>query len=106
MRAPYVTPIRVVADDGSAYDGRSEDLSEGGVLVVTDYGGVDNQRVKLRLPLPLSGRVITLEARTKWVKTRRDQRAQGIEFTNPPDDVRVEIRSYVELMAKAERARQ
>ncbi|HEX2677162.1 MAG TPA: serine/threonine-protein kinase, partial [Polyangiales bacterium] len=100
-RAPYVTPVRVLLDGGATYDGRSEDLSEGGLLIVTDYGGADNQRVKLKFPLPLSGRVVTLDARTKWAKTRRGQRATGVELIDVPDDVRSEIQRYVALMAKA-----
>jgi serine/threonine protein kinase len=97
VRAPYITPVRVFVG-GSSTDGRTEDLSEGGVLMVTEGAVPDGQRVKLRLPLPVSGRVVELEATTKWIKTGRINRAIGAEFINAPEDVRAEIRSYVVLM--------
>jgi len=101
VRAPYVTPIRIVLGDNQVCDGRSEDISEGGVLIVADTGVAANQRVKLRLPLPSSGKVVLLEATTKWFKTSRTQRAVGLEFVNAPEDVRAEIRAYAALMTGA-----
>ncbi len=97
-RAPYVTPVRVVTPGGGTCDGRTEDLSEGGLLMVTDSGGDDASHVRIRLPLPLSGRVVELEASTKWVRSRRAQRAVGVEFRAAPNDVLAEIRKYVALM--------
>jgi serine/threonine protein kinase len=101
VRAPYVTPIRIVLGDNQVCDGRSEDISEGGVLIVADTGVAANQRVKLRLPLPTSGKVVILDATTKWFKTSRTQRAVGLEFVNAPEDVRAEIRAYAALMTGA-----
>jgi len=100
LRAPYVTPIRILLGPNRACDGRSEDISEGGVLVVADTECATDQRVKVRLPLPTSGRVVVLDATTKWCKASRNQRAIGIEFFDPPEDVRAEIRAYAELMAR------
>ncbi len=55
--------------------------------------------VKIRLPLPTSGRVAVLDATVQWIKTHRGQLALGLEFLNLPEDpARVEIRTYVELM--------
>jgi serine/threonine protein kinase len=99
VRAPYVTPVRIVLGQGQTIDGRSEDISEGGVLIVCDSECARDQLVKVRFPLPSSGRVITLEAITKWVKTNRNHRAIGLEFANAPADVRSEIRDYANLMA-------
>jgi serine/threonine-protein kinase len=101
VRAPYVTPIRIVLGDNQICDGRSEDISEGGVLILADTGVAANQRVKVRLPLPTSGRVVILDATTKWYKTSRTQRAIGIEFLNAPEEVRAEIRAYAALMTGA-----
>jgi serine/threonine protein kinase len=100
LRAPYVTPVRILLGPNRACDGRSEDISEGGVLVVADTECATDQRVKVRLPLPTSGRVVVLDATTKWCKASRNQRAIGIEFFDPPEDVRAEIRAYAELMAR------
>ncbi len=100
VRAPYVTPVRVVLPNGTC-DGRTEDISEGGVLVIAEADCASNEKVKVRLPLPATGRVVTLEAITRWVKTNRAQRALGLEFTNASDDVKKEIRAYAALMTGA-----
>ncbi len=97
VRAPYITPVRVRVGQTSC-DGRTEDLSEGGVLLVTEGEVPDGERVKLRLPLPVSGRVVELEATTKWITTGRHGRAIGAAFIDASDDVRAEIRAYVGLM--------
>lgn len=101
VRAPYVTPARILASAGPC-DGRTEDISEGGALVVTAAECGDGEKVKIRLPLPTSGRVVTLEAVTRWVKTKRGQRAIGVEFVDAGDDVKSEIRHYAELMTGAQ----
>jgi hypothetical protein len=99
-RAPYVTPVRVLMGTRTT-DGRTEDLSEGGALIITDVACADGERVKIRLPLPLSGRVVEIEAVARWTKTRRNQGAVGAEFVGAPEDVRAEIRAYVALMTDA-----
>lgn len=97
-RVPYVAPVRVVVRGGTSYDGHCEDISEGGLLVITDYGNPHDQAVTVHLPLPMSGRVVTLEALAKWVKTRRGQHATGVEFMAAPDEALAEIRAYAQLM--------
>ncbi|MBX7191898.1 MAG: protein kinase [Sandaracinaceae bacterium] len=99
-RAPYVTPVRVLGTAGPC-DGRTEDVSEGGLLVVTSGVCLEGDRVSVRLPLPSSGRVVTLDAIARWAKTQRGQRAIGVEFTDLPSDARSDIRNYVALMASA-----
>jgi serine/threonine protein kinase len=100
-RAPYVAPIRIVFDKGNTCDGRAEDISEGGLLVVTETECAANQRVKIRLPLPASGRVVVFDATTKWCNTSRNRRAVGIEFFDAPEEARAVIRAYVALMTGA-----
>lgn len=110
VRAPYVTPVRVIGSS-EAWDGRTEDVSEGGLLVVTSVrhakepeapseGSQEGQRVSVRLPLPSSGRVVVIDAIACWARTQRGQRAIGISFVALADDVREEIRNYVSLMAR------
>jgi serine/threonine-protein kinase len=101
VRAPYVTPVRILLPNGLTRDGRTEDISEGGVLIVTDNECARDQRVKVRLPLPSTGRVVTVDAVTRWIKTGRNRRAVGVEFQDPPEDLRAEIRDYVALMTVA-----
>jgi hypothetical protein len=69
--------------------------------MVTEGAVPDGERVTLRLPMPVSGRVVELQATTKWIKTGRNGRAIGAEFIDAPQDVRAEIRSYVALMTGA-----
>lgn len=100
VRAPYVAPVRVLMTQGTT-DGRTEDLSEGGVLIITETACVDGERVRLRLPLPMTGRVVEVQAIARWTKTKRQQRAVGAEFVDIAEDVRAEVRAYVALMTTA-----
>jgi serine/threonine-protein kinase len=99
VRAPYVAPTRIVLASGAVHDGRTEDISEGGVLVVTDTPCGTGERVKMRLPLPAAGRVVTLEGVTRWVRTVRGRQAIGVAFDTVPPDVAAEIRVYVRLVS-------
>jgi hypothetical protein len=68
--------------------------------MVMDGGNVaDGQRVRVRMVVPVSGRVVELEGTTKWIIRGRAQRAVGLEFIGLPEDIRGAIRSYVTLMA-------
>lgn len=98
VRAPYVSPGRILMPNGNSADGRTEDISEGGLLMVMEGACDDGQRVRVRMVVPVSGRVVELEGITKWIKSRRNQLAIGVEFTSVAEDVRAEIRSYVALM--------
>jgi serine/threonine protein kinase len=99
-RAPYVTPVRVIGKSG-ACDGRTEDISEQGLLVVTSGNCAEGEEVTVRLPLPSSGRVVTLTGVARWAKTQRGQRAIGIALTGVPQEARADIRNYVALMTGA-----
>lgn len=103
VRAPYVTPARIFAEDGSVFDGRTEDISEGGALLLTAAEVPSDVTVKVRLSLPTSGRVVVLEATTRWVRTSRSLRAIGLRFTSPPVDVTGDIRHYTDIMAQPNR---
>ncbi len=103
-RAPYVTPIRIVLTSG-AVDGRREDISEGGLLVVVDAACEANQDVEVRLPLPGTGRVARVHAVTRWIRGTRGNRAIGLEFRDPAADVTEAIRAYVKLMSAERQSR-
>ncbi len=99
VRAPYIAPVRIVLPDGASVDGRTEDISEGGALVVTDIECGPDQQVKLRIPLPRAGKVVVIDAATKWIRTHRNRRAIGVEFQDVAVAALTDIRSYVALMA-------
>ncbi|HMJ10985.1 MAG TPA: protein kinase [Polyangiaceae bacterium] len=97
-RAPYVTPVRIAQKDGVTVEGHSEDLSEGGMLVLTRQPCKNEQAVSIHFALPSSGRIVQLDATARWVRTARGTGAAGLEFSDMPDDVRNAIRDYVAVM--------
>ena len=103
-RTPYNTPVRLVFPDGSL-DGRTEDISEGGVLVISRADCTPNRRGTLRLALPMDGKVVSVEVDVRWVRQHEGHdanglRAIGLEFAGASAAVRESVRRYVELMAE------
>ncbi len=100
-RAPYRTPVRVRAAFGEV-DGRCEDVSEGGMLLLSTQALKQNDEVSVRFALPIEGRVCVCKARVQWVRTRADraitQLATGLEFLDLSNEVRASIAQYVALM--------
>ncbi len=99
-RAPYNSPVSLLLSSGTL-DGRSEDISEGGVLVLSREGCASGQRVGLRFALPMEGKVVSVEADVRWVReSGAGMRAIGLEFAGLPAPVRTSIAQYVELMSE------
>lgn len=97
-RAPYVTQVRLVLADGTMIDGRSEDVSEGGLLVLTEAGCPENAQVEVRFALPIEGRVLRVNGKTRWVRAARGLTAVGVELEGLDGKAREMVRRYVELM--------
>jgi serine/threonine protein kinase len=109
-RAPYSTPVRLMLEKG-VLDGRSEDISEGGLLVLSEATCTPGQRVALRFALPMEGKVVSVEADVRWVRAAsgvdtRGLRAVGLEFVALPEPVRTSVARYVELMTQGSPAPQ
>jgi serine/threonine-protein kinase len=100
VRAPFVTPARICTAAGPR-DGRTEDISEGGLLVVMEASCEEGEQVEVRFPLPTSGRVVGVRAVARWARTQRGQRAVGVEFTHLPEEAGADIRRYVSFMCGA-----
>jgi serine/threonine protein kinase len=100
-RAPYLTPVRVLSSGGDV-DGRCEDISEGGMLLLSDKACKPNEEVSVRFALPIDGRIASCTARVQWVRTWPDRphapQAIGLEFSNLSSDQRAAIARYVALM--------
>jgi serine/threonine protein kinase len=94
-RAPYVTPVRILRSNERNIDGRSEDVSVGGLLVVIGTPCAADEIVKVRFALPATGKIVELTARTKWVRNTRGTDAVGLEFTAVPPEVHSTIEAYV-----------
>jgi len=96
-RAPYVTPVRIVHDQ-LVLEGRSEDVSVGGLLVLAPQAFEQAQLVKVRFALPTTGRVIEIGATARWVKAAGIRGAVGLQFSALPADAHEVIDRYVTMM--------
>ena len=99
-RAPYVTPVQVALPNGALVVGKSEDISLGGLLVLTEMPCGNGDRARVRFSSPLSGRLVEVTALTRWVKSARGRAAIGLEFTDIQSDLAGEISEYVALASQ------
>ena len=100
-RAPYVTPLRLLMEGSEPCDGRTQDISEGGVLALLESTLELGSQLRLRLALPITGKVEEVVAVSKWERDHRGRRAVGLEFVDLSEEAAEAIRRYVELMGPA-----
>lgn len=99
-RAAYLTPVRIVRASGDTIDGRSEDISEGGMLILSPHVIEAKEDVEVRFALPISGDVIGVDAVARWVKGARDNKgAVGVEFKGLSEPARLEIGNYAKYFS-------
>ena len=104
-RAAYRTPVRVEVPGISAVDGRSEDISERGLFVVTRGKIDDGVEVTVRFALPIDGKVVAEPGIVRWSRAPQAgdsagaARAIGIELTSPGAESVKQISRYVSFMA-------
>jgi c-di-GMP-binding flagellar brake protein YcgR len=91
----------LITEGAEPCDGRTEDISLGGVLVLLDSALDLGSQLRLRFSLPISGKVVDVAAVSKWERDHRGRRAVGLEFVNLPAEAGEAIQRYVELMAPA-----
>jgi serine/threonine-protein kinase len=96
-RAPYVTPVRIFHGD-RVLDGRCEDVSVGGLLVLAPQAFEQAELVKVRFALPTTGKVVEIAATARWVKAARITGAVGLQFSALPADAHEVIDAYVTMM--------
>lgn len=96
-RAPYVTPVRIVHGE-TVLEGRSEDVSVGGLLVLAPQAFEQAELVNVRFALPMTGKVIEIAATARWVKAARVTGAVGLQFSSLPADAHDVIERYVTMM--------
>lgn len=97
-RAPYATPIRIVMSDGTTADGRSEDISCGGLLVQVPPGAKLTEQVQVRFARPGSGLIATVPAKVQWSHPGRMSTAVGLAFTSLAPEVAEAINAFVKVM--------
>ncbi len=104
VRAFYQTPLRVMSSTGEVVDGRSEDISAGGLLVIASGVLPQGDRVVVRFALPSTGEVVQCSALVRWARHRagtlRGRAAFGLEFTDASEAVVAGIERYTELMQR------
>jgi serine/threonine-protein kinase len=110
-RAPYNTPVQLVlhGSQSRTIDGRTEDISEGGILVLSHAECAADQRVAVRFALPMEGKVVSVDAQVRWIRAAPGPHAPGIcamglEFVDLQSAVRSSIAQYVGLMADRNQA--
>jgi serine/threonine protein kinase len=96
-RAPYVTPVRIRHGE-AVLDGRSEDVSVGGLLVLAPQAFEQASLVQVRFALPMTGRVIEIGATARWVKAAGVRGAIGLQFAALPAEAHEVIDRYVTMM--------
>jgi serine/threonine-protein kinase len=97
-RAPYVTPTRIFRANGTTLDGRSEDISVGGLLVLAPQAFGREEQVTVRFALPITGKLLLVSAIARWVKMARGTGAVGLEFAALAPDQLAVIENYVTAM--------
>lgn len=98
-RVPYAAPVRLVGRDTKS-DGRTEDISEGGMLLLADLAIERGEQVQVKMPLPASGRIATIEAVVRWCTGVRGRHAIGLSFGELPADVRADVQQYAQFMVR------
>jgi len=97
-RVSYVTAARVRRPNGDSLDGRTENISEGGILVL-GAGKIElGDAVLVRLALPTSGKIASEPGTIRWIRAGGDKSAFGVEFDDATPRTVADIRAYVELM--------
>lgn len=99
-RAAYGTPVRLVRTGAEPVDGRSEDISEGGLLLLVERPITAGEVVQVRFASPVAGTIVTLPALVRWVRPSRvGKAAVGCSFTEVAPPLRREIAYYVQWMS-------
>jgi serine/threonine protein kinase len=103
QRAPYATPVHIIFPNGESIDGRNEDISTGGMLVLSRVPCDAGQRVLVRFALPIDGHVVSCPAEVRWVRASRaddaaSPRAIGLEFAGASKQMTSAIARYVALV--------
>lgn len=99
-RAPFVTPVRIRRGPETVVDGRSVDVSEGGLLVMTDSAGIESGETAVVRFSPPEMPVVEVRVLTRWVRDGRGRRAMGLQFLDLPKPAREAIGTYVEVVQR------
>ncbi len=95
-RAPYQTTVTLKLEGGEVLEGRSEDVSEGGIFVIAAAPIEKGARLHVRFALPVTGSLMSFPAQVRWVVERAPHKvALGLAFLAIDDGSHRLIREYV-----------
>lgn len=103
VRAPYITPVRLDCA-GKSFDGRTEDLSMGGVMVMLTEVLPQGADVVVRFALPTTGEYVRAHATVRWCRKQegraRTPCAVGLEFKELDARVKNAIDQFVRIVGQ------
>ena len=101
VRAPYITPVRL-EDGKQAIDGRTEDLSVNGLMVILDAMPQSEALVNVRFALPTTGEYVASKAMVRWTRRQHGRArlacAVGLEFVSLDQRVGAAIEKFVRIV--------
>lgn len=105
-RGAYRTPVRIEVPGRGSVDGKSEDISVGGLLIVARGTIEANTEVTIRFALPLDGKVVAEAAKVKWSRNTRTTESSGacafgVELSSPSTETVRQVERYVALMGES-----
>ncbi|MGH7434263.1 MAG: PilZ domain-containing protein, partial [Polyangiaceae bacterium] len=98
VRAPYVTPVRIRSATGSELNGRSEEISEEGMLVLTPLPFALGVQLRLMFATPITGEMITVPGTVRWTREARGRAVMGVEFNEVPVVLRRVVTDYIAML--------
>lgn len=101
-RAAYSTPVRLLGHHG-VMEGRIEDISTRGILVIAGTPLEVGSVVQLRFAIPGSGAMVQCAGVLRWVRIAPASRraAMGFEFQATPTELRSAVDIYVSQQQSA-----
>ncbi len=102
VRAPYITPARLTVGT-QTIDGRTEDLSANGLMLLLPTMPAQDARVQIRFALPTTGAYVATQAIVRWRRQQEGRAlscAVGIEFTALQADARAAIETFVRIVGQ------
>jgi serine/threonine protein kinase len=104
VRVPYVTPVVLVPTRGAETEARCEEISEGGMLVVSPLALDEGVALEVRFATPVAGDMVRVQAHVRWTTQGRGRCAMGLEFKGAQASLRGVISEYAQLFQGAHTA--